>query len=117
MKKLNFKKLVNKNALGFGGTNPNSGTGAGYAGTKFKFGEIMGEMVTLTLNPNSNATPNLQPPYPNLQSPSPEPLHTLNLQGGGHTDSVFAVAFSPDGKEFVSASDDATLIVWDAVEG
>jgi WD40 repeat protein len=41
----------------------------------------------------------------------------LNLQGAGHTDSVYAIAFSPDGKEFVSASDDKTLIVWDAVEG
>jgi hypothetical protein len=67
MKKLNLKKLMNKNVpLLFGGTNPNPlGKGAGYAGTKFKFGEIMGEMVALTLNPNSNP----HPPCPNIQSP------------------------------------------------
>uniref|UniRef100_UPI00187E14E7 WD40 repeat domain-containing protein n=1 Tax=Tolypothrix sp. LEGE 11397 TaxID=2777971 RepID=UPI00187E14E7 len=36
-------------------------------------------------------------------------LHTLN----GHTESVFALAFSPDGKYIVSGSTDRTLKLWD----
>ena len=31
-----------------------------------------------------------------------------------HSDYVFSVAFSPDGKTIVSGSDDQTLKVWDA---
>lgn len=34
-----------------------------------------------------------------------------------HTDSVFSVAFSPDGKRIVSGSTDGTLQQWDAVTG
>jgi WD40 repeat protein len=36
---------------------------------------------------------------------------------GGHSNIVTSVAFSPDGMEFVSASSDTTLIVWDAKDG
>jgi WD40 repeat protein len=35
----------------------------------------------------------------------------------GHTDSVTSVAFSPDGKQIVSGSDDTTIKLWDAVTG
>lgn len=35
----------------------------------------------------------------------------------GHTQSVRAVAITPDGKLIISASDDSTLKVWDAVDG
>jgi WD40 repeat protein len=32
----------------------------------------------------------------------------------GHSNGVFSVAFSPDGKQIVSSSDDKTIQVWDA---
>jgi WD40 repeat protein len=35
----------------------------------------------------------------------------------GHTDNVYAVAFSPDGKVIVSASGDNTAILWDLPGG
>ena len=39
--------------------------------------------------------------------------HTLT----GHTDSVYTVAFSPDGKTLASGSDDDTARLWDVVTG
>jgi WD40 repeat protein len=35
----------------------------------------------------------------------------------GHTDAVFSVAFSADGKRIVSGSYDNAVIVWDADKG
>ena len=37
-------------------------------------------------------------------------LHTYT----GHTDGVYTVAWSPDGKRLASSSDDTTVQVWDA---
>jgi WD40 repeat protein len=51
-----------------------------------------------------------------LQDPRPQPplwLHSLE----GHTDSVNALALSPDGRQIVSGSSDKTLKVWDLESG
>ena len=35
----------------------------------------------------------------------------------GHSDTVFSVAFSPDGKDFVSGSQDGLVMIWDTETG
>ena len=35
----------------------------------------------------------------------------------GHSDSVYSVAYSPDGKHIVSGSRDSTVKIWDAQSG
>ncbi|WP_146066313.1 WD40 repeat domain-containing protein, partial [Candidatus Venteria ishoeyi] len=48
-----------------------------------------------------------------------EPLYSFPPQERvvGHTDRVFAVAYSPDGSRIVSGSDDTSLKIWDAKTG
>ena len=38
-------------------------------------------------------------------------------QSGGHKGTVWSVGFSPDGKQIVSGSGDATICLWDAASG
>ena len=45
------------------------------------------------------------------------PIGTLLYTYRGHSDQVFAVAWSPDGKRIASGSADETVQVWNAVDG
>lgn len=50
---------------------------------------------------------------------APEKGHKLRLvlDAGGHTDTIDALAFTPDGRWLVSGSEDHTIRVWDAATG
>ena len=41
----------------------------------------------------------------------------LQLDTGGHMASIRSIAFTPDGRQLVSASDDKTIRVWDLASG
>lgn len=55
----------------------------------------------------------LRPLTPNLTPPNGPLLRTLT----GHTDSVLAVAVTPDGKLVISGSDDSTVKIWNRETG
>ena len=44
-------------------------------------------------------------------------VHEQECTLTGHSDKVFSVAYSPDGKHIVSGSDDNTVKVWDSQTG
>jgi len=58
-------------------------------------------------------SPWLRPKTPSLTPPGGQLLRTLS----GHSDTVLAVAVTPDGKQAISASRDKTLKVWDLATG
>ncbi len=62
---------------------------------------------------NSLEAPHIAPKFDLPDLPHPALIRTLE----GHSDSVNGCAFSPDGKQIVSASDDRTLKVWEAESG
>src|SRR5712691_9097390 len=57
-------------------------------------------------------------PIPALKpTPAPIIVGSLLYTYRGHTDYVFTVAWSPDGKRIASGGNDNTVQVWDAVDG
>src|SRR5215471_459651 len=52
---------------------------------------------------------------PAADEPKPAPETAVVLKG--HTENVFSVVFSPDGKRLISVSGDPSVKVWDAKTG
>lgn len=56
------------------------------------------------------------PAEPNAATPDPDAVQ-LKLDTGGHLGMINDIAFTPDGRQLVSASDDKTIRVWDLATG
>ncbi len=57
--------------------------------------------------------------YPEILAAAPDMVETWALQSTltGHTGPVWGVAWSPDGSQFATGSEDGTVRVWDAATG
>ncbi|OKH42756.1 WD40 repeat domain-containing protein, partial [Scytonema sp. HK-05] len=75
--------------------------------------EVPEIQAMLEVAKQSKATPWLRPLTPNLTTPGGQLIRTLT----GHSDSVYAVALTPDGKYVISGSSDNTLKVWNLETG
>jgi len=84
-------------------------------------GQLLGRMLgfkhpeiqQLLAQANQSQTPGLRPLTPSLTAPGGALLRTLE----GHSESVRAVAVTPDGERLISGSDDKTLKVWNLHRG
>src|SRR5262249_44902757 len=52
-----------------------------------------------------------------VRADTPPEKVSLTLDAGGHTDTILAVAFTPDEKELMTASGDGTVRFWDIDAG
>ncbi len=74
--------------------------------------------------PLNTASARRSPPVAPKSSPASDPVHrSLSVQWSclrtleGHSKSVQAVVYSPDGKRIASASEDGTVMIWNAGTG
>ncbi len=69
----------------------------------------------LSLSPSPSSL--IPTPKPVIRTPTPIPLGTRLYTYRGHSDGVWSVAWSPDGRHIASGSQDHTVQVWDASTG
>jgi hypothetical protein len=82
-------------------------------GRLLPYGDLSGIQRFLAKVVEGARSPWLRPLQPGLHPPGTGLVRTLE----GHSDSVNAVAVTPDGRRAVSASEDNTLKVWDLESG